>query len=210
MWNICESWPTVAKKFLSSCEVSQFTGKQMWKLQCEQHNWDITAANAPSTSCCLLHWLMRIQLLAHTHTKDTFNQRLQQTVQIETHMILGDHLLTFSNVPFKPPRQTTATCENTVHKKAMENKYATTKTQGSLNVLHGVWRSQHKNTNSLLLCWSLFIVVVLQWHIIPAASYNPSIYLLLSERDLPLKFLIWGTRHYHLRLVNKVASICQS
>lgn len=59
-------------------------------------------------------------------------------VQTEIHMILGDHLLIFTNFPFKQPRQTAAKYENTLNKKVIENKYVMLETQRSLNVLNDV------------------------------------------------------------------------
>lgn len=47
-------------------------------------------------------------------------------------MILGDHLLIFSNFPFKHPRQTAARYENTLKTRAKEtdgNKYAMIETK---------------------------------------------------------------------------------
>lgn len=100
--NVCESWAAFPNKGHTP-NASHFTGSEVKRLHCEQHNWGMTAANTLSTSRRVIHTHTDTYTLSstHTHTKDTFKQSWQRLVQIETHMILRDHLLMFFQFSFQ-------------------------------------------------------------------------------------------------------------
>lgn len=133
--------------------------------------------------------LMHVHSLAHRNThaqKISLNKSSQQVVQIETHMILEDHLLTFSSVPFKTPRQT-ARCENTLCC-MMSTVMVSSSNTISLVVVYVLFYYLSCSyclwwvLVLLVLKWNLFIVVALQWHINPAALYNAYIFYFIWER----------------------------